>query len=170
MTPNIDFESIISYLENLGAQHSDINKVVRWNRAELQGQMRTENLESVLLIDAPEIYSSDNERNVHVHDCALTVLGKKNVAAPRLDDYEKQNEIIQHCQQICFELAARIQVDSYKSEEPSLKWLYGAVEKDSFVFIKVGPAFTNHLYGYRLEFVIKSREVYKIDTNKWLDL
>lgn len=170
MTPTADFTTIKDYLESLGNLHVDINKVVRWNLAELNGQMRTNNQESIMLIDAPQINSEASERNVHVHDCAFTILGKPGVSAPRIDDYEKQNEIIQHCQNICFEVASRIQVDSYKSEDASLKWLYAGLQKQSFQYFKVGPIFTNNLYGYRCQFEITTREVYTIDPLKWSDV
>lgn len=169
MTPNIDFEKIVKYLEDLGSKHVDINKTVRWNRAELQGQMRTENLESIMLIDAPEFQSEGSQNNIHSILCAFTILGKKNVATPKIDDYDKQNEIIDHCLNICFEVAARIQRDAYESSNEKLKWLYAALQKASYQYIKVGPIFTNHLYGYRCQFEIRSPEVYKLDPAKWTD-
>lgn len=170
MTPKVSFDHIISYLEGLGDKHIDINKSFRWNRLQIQGAIRGENKESLMLIDAPEFNSEGTQVNVHVIDCAITILGKKDVSNPNLEDDSKQNEIINHCANICFEVGARIQTDSYDSSDNTLKWLYGNVIKNSFSYSKVGPIFTNMYYGYRLEFQIKSPEVYKVDPAKWSDL
>jgi hypothetical protein len=167
MTPKASFQEITDFLTDLGNKHVDVNSVYRWNRTELSGAMRKAVQKSIMLIDAVEINAnSPAENNVHLNQCAFTILGKEGVSTARIDSYDAQNEVLNHTQKIAFEIAARIQRESYNAD---LLWLYGNLEKGSFNFFKVGPVFTENLFGYRCEFTIKTMEVYKLDPTKWTD-
>jgi len=162
------FETIISYLENLAAQHVAVATAFRWNKAQLAGQLRQGTATSIVLIDAPETQEEfTNTKVFNSHSCALTVLGKQGVTAFKRDDYAAQNEILDHCQRICFEMAARIKDDASTGRVP---WLRGLVVKGSFHYFKVGPLFSNAYYGYRVEFTIKSKVGCVVDVAKWGDL
>lgn len=168
MTSTASFEQIIGFLTNLGNQHVDINTVIRFNRLELSGALRAGAQKSIMLLDAIEITTQKTSNvQVHLNQCAFTILGKPNVSTARIDDYETQNEVLQHTQTIAFEVATRIKTEA---EKIANDWLYGNLVKDSFTFFKVGPVFTENLYGYRCEFVIRSNEVYEVDVTKWSDL
>ena len=168
MTSNASFETIIGYLENLGNLHVDVNSTYRINRVELAGSLRKGASKSIMLIDAIEVNTQKtNNINTHLNQCAFTVLGKPNVSTAKIEDSTAQNEVLQHCQSIVFEIAARIKHDS---RNVALDWLYGNLQEDSFSFFKVGPVFIDSHYGYRCEFILKSNEVYKIDPNKWTDI
>ena len=57
-----------------------------------------------------------------------------------------------------------------EANDPAIKWLYGNITKGGFSYNKVGPLFTNNLFGYRCEFTINSIEKYNVDKTKWTDL
>jgi hypothetical protein len=169
MTPKASFKKIVDFLTLIGSNHTDVNSVYRWNRLELDGAMRSGATKSIMLIDAIEVNTdSPGNNNLHLNQCAITILGKEGVSTAKIDSYDAQNDVLEHCQNIAFEIAARLirEADDYAAN----KWLYGNLEKGSFSFFKVGPVFTENLYGYRCEFTIKSLEDYSIDYDKWADL
>lgn len=168
MTSNASFQTIISFLTNLGNQHIDVNSVFRFNRLELQGSLRKGLQKSIMLLDAIEVNTEKtNNINTHLNQCAFTILGKEGVSTSKIDAYDAQNEVLEHCQAIVFEIAARIKIESKKIEN---EWLYANLIEDSFSFFKVGPVFTENMYGYRCEFIIKSNEKYALNFDKWLDV
>lgn len=163
---NVTFETIVSYLENLATQHIDVAEHFRWNKTELQGSLRSGVNLSLMLIDAPETQEEfPNNKSFHNHSCAITILGKSGVDTSKIDNYANQNEVLDHCQQICFEIAKRIK---YDGQLPG--WMYGLVVGESFHYFKVGPIFSNGYYGYRCEFNIKAKADCVVDTAKWGDL
>lgn len=168
MTPKASFNQIVEFLETIGGLHTEVNSVFRWNRTELSGSLRNGKQKSIMLIDAVEVNTdSPANNNVHLNQCAFTILGKDGVSTAKIDSYANQNIVLQHTQQIAFEIATRIQREA---ANPNLSWLYGNLEKGSFNFFKVGPIFTENLFGYRCEFTIKTTEVYKLDPTKWTDI
>jgi hypothetical protein len=172
MQTNASFKIITDYLLNLGAQHIDIGDAFRFNQLELAGSLKNSTKLSVMLVDSIETKADDtNNKTFHNNYCAFTVLGKPGVSTAKIDSYDAQNEVLQHCQQICFEIAARIKHDATETDlDGSLKWMYGTLERGSFHYFKVGPVFAEQLYGYRCEFTLKPYENYKVDTTKWNDL
>ena len=167
MTPKASFKQITDFLTDLGNKHIDVNSVYRWNRTELAGAMRKNVQKSIMLIDAVEINTnSPSNNNVHLNQCAFTILGKEGVSTAQIDSYTNQNDVLQHTQQIAFEIATRIQREAANINNA---WLYGHLEKGSFNFFKVGPVFTENHFGYRCEFTITTTEVYKLDDAKWSD-
>lgn len=157
------FLNIINYLENLAKQHTLINSHFRWNVSEVTGAFRKGVELPVMLIDAIETQTEGNTtKTFHNHTTAFTILGKPNTRTGNLDDYEAQNEVLELCMQICFDIEARLIGERLKS--PFL------VEKNSFHFFKVGPLFVEGLYGYRCEFSLKNKACCQIDALKWKDL
>jgi len=172
MEAKASFKKIVDFLTNLGTQHVDINSVYRWNRLELTGTFRTGAPLSAMLIDSIETFvTNPNSRSYNQNNCAFTILGKAGVSTAKIDSYAQQNEVLEHTQEIAFEVAARIKDAALNTNLLGpLKWLYGNVEQDSFHFYKVGPVFTEQLYGYRCEFTIKTKQSYQPDPTKWNDL
>jgi hypothetical protein len=168
MTPKASFKNIVTLLTSLGTNHTDINDVFRWNRLELAGALRRGADKTIMLIDAVEIDSDSPANNsVHHNKCSFFILGKQGVKTDKVDSYAAQNEVLEHCLLTAFECAARLVLEA---NDPANKWLYGNIEKGSFTYTKVGPLFTNNLFGYRCQFTIKSMEKYQVDSAKWTDL
>jgi hypothetical protein len=172
MDPKSPFQKIVNFLMDLGNNHNDIQQVFRWNRMELNGSFRHNPNQTNMLIDSVEVFvTNPNHNNFSQNNCAFTILGKQDVSTAKLDAYNEQNEVLEHCLEIAFEVASRIKYESTETNlQGELKWLYNNVELDSFHFFKVGPVFTQQLYGYRCEFTIKQKQCLKPDINKWKDL
>lgn len=170
METKASFKKIVDFLSNLGEQHINIKKTVRWNKLELAGSFKHNNSLSVMLIDSIET-NVDKPKNAtfNRNQVAFTILGQEGFSTAKIDSYSNQNQVLEHCQQIAFEIAARLMYEC-ENAEGDTSWLYAAIKPSSFHFYKVGPVFTENLYGYRCEFVIDVKECYKVDATKWNDI
>jgi hypothetical protein len=171
--PRISFTQITQYLEKLADAHVDVNDKYRWNAGEFTARLRTGVNLPVVLIDAVETQSSgDNTKTIHSHSTAITVLGKDQTYTGKIDSYQKQNEVLEMCQKICFDFETRIIDDASKlvDDQGSKNWLYGHVDKNSFHHFKVGPVFTDGLFGYRCEITIKNQVPTNVEALNWHDL
>ena len=170
--PRISFLNIINYLEELATNHVDIKGSFRWNVSEVSGALRSGIELPVMLIDAVETQTkADSTKAIHINTTAFTILGKPNTRTGNLDKYEAQNEILDYCQQICFDIEQRIISDANIPRKDSVKnWLYGLVDKNSFHHFKLGPIFSDGLYGYRCEVSLKNQVCTEPNPDKWNDL
>lgn len=166
--PNISFLDIVNYLENLADNHNDVASKFRWNFGEISNAIRNDISYPVMLIDSVEVNLEGNTKSrFHKHQCAFTILAKPN----NPHSYEDQNNVLNQCQKICFEICKRIIHDGEQYEINDEKnWLYGLVDISSFTFQKGGPLFSDGLYGYRCEFAIKNQISTVIDEDIWSDL
>lgn len=169
---NVTFKTIVEYLEGLADQHVNISEKYRWNKTELASSIRSGVALPIALIDAPETQEeATNNASFNNHSCAITILGKNGVDTSKITSYNEQNEVLDFCQNICFELAARIKYDAALPQIAGQKnWLYGLLVKGSFHYFKVGPVFSNSYYGYRVEFNMKSKVDCNVDVAIWNDL
>lgn len=171
--PRVSLFTILKYLENLAENHVDIKGHYRWNVSEVSGKLRKGIELPVKLIDSVETQTSgDNTKTLHNNMTAFTILGKPNTKTGNLDEYEAQNEVLDFCQQICFDVETRILYDAEQVEDSdgNKNWLYGLVDKKSFHHFKVGPIFSDGLYGYRCEVTLKNQVCTIPDSTKWDDL
>lgn len=170
--PRMSFLNIVNYLEQLATTHVDIKKAYRWNVSEVSGALRSGIELPVMLIDAVETQTKgDASKTLHVNTTAFTILGKPNTRTGNSDQYAAQNEVLDYCQQICFDLETRIIHDASISRKDGVKnWLYGLVDKNSFHYFKLGPIFSDGLYGYRCELAFKNQVCIEPNTAKWNDL
>jgi len=171
--PRVSFLTIVNYLESLAAKHVAINESFRWNVSEFSGALRSGVRLPVMLIDAIETQTqSDKDKTIHANTTAFTILGKPNTRTGNLDQYQAQNEVLDCCQQLCFDIEARVLYDArqVKGDDGLKNWLYGLVDKNSFHHFKIGPIFSDGLYGYRCELTLKNVEPACPDVSKWEDL
>lgn len=169
----VSFLKIVNYLESLATHHAEIKGQYRWNVSEFSGALRKGVHLPVMLIDPVETHTSgDNKSTVHSNTTAFTILGKPNTKTGNLDEYEAQNEVLEYCQAICFDIEQRIIYDCDQVKDTSGKknWLYGRIDKNSFKFYKIGAIFTDGLYGYRCELTIKNQVITPFNASLWGDL
>jgi len=174
--PRISFDTLLTLLETQASNHVDINDSYRWNASEFTGTLRSGTNLPVMLIDAPETQSSGSKKSrFHNNTIAITVLGKEGVPTAKVDSYDNQNEVLNFCQSICFDIETRLlsiaSSPTVKSGQAQVKnWLYGLIDENSFHHFKVGPIFTERLFGYRCEITIKNQVSTVPDPAKWEDL
>ncbi len=171
--PRISLLDIVGYLEGLASAHVDIKSAYRWNVSEFTGKMRKGVELPVMLIDAVETQGmGDKAKRFHANVTAFTILDKPNTKTGGMDEYEAQNQVLDACQQICFDVEDRILFTASltKDDNNAKNWLYGLVDEDSFHHVKVGPIFVDGLYGYRCEVTLKNQVPTLPDASKWQDL
>ena len=171
--PKVSFLTIVNYLEGLGEKHSKIKSFYRWNVSEATGAMRKGFDLPVMLIDAVETQTMGNTtKTLHNNKTAFVILGKPNTKTGNLDQYQAQNEVLDYCQQICFDIETRIMHDAQqlKDSDGNKNWMYGLLDKNAFHHFKIGPIFTEGLYGYRCELAIKNQVCTMPDANIWEDM
>ena len=171
--PRTSFLDIVTYLEDLATKHADITESYRWNVLDASGAMRSGINTPLMLIDAIETQTTGGPgKTIHKNTTAITILGKPNTPTAHADAYQSQNEVLDHCQKICFEIEARIIHDSKQTVDASgnKNWMYGLVDRSSFHFFKVGPIFSDRLFGYRCELTLKNTVPDCPDKTKWSDL
>lgn len=171
--PRISFLTIVNYLETLATAHVEIKDTYRWNANEFSGSLRRGVNLPVMLIDAVETQTSGNpSQTFHANTTAFTILGKPNKPTGCLDAYDTQNEVLDYCQSICFDIEARIidYAQQAKDANGNKNWLYGLVDKNSFHTFKIGPITSDGLYGYRTELTLKNQVPTCPDASKWNDL
>lgn len=171
--PRVSFLDVTNYLASLATTHVDIQGSYRWNISEVSSALRSGVPLPVMLIDAIETNTQgDASKTLHLNSTAFTILGKPNTKTGDLDQYQAQNEVLDYCQQICFDLEQRILYDAkqVKDSNNNKNWLYGLVDTSSFHHFKVGPIFSDGLYGYRTELILKNHIPLLPDSSKWSDL
>lgn len=169
--PNISFNILISYLEELADKHVDIKSHFRWNISEVTGAMRSGIEYPVMAIDSPEVSTSgDRSSRFHYNSMAFTILAKpENIRGA--DKYAEQNQVLNECLQICYELEKRIVADSaLRARAGEKNWLYNLLDINSFNFQKIGPIYSDGLFGYRCELLIKNSVPKGLDASKWTDI
>ena len=166
----VSHETLVKYFEKLGSCHVDIVNSYRWNTIEYQNGLRSGVTPTVMLIDSPQIQEDGIQTNLmDAHNCALTFLGKPNTPTAKVDTYDNQDAVLEHCQQIAFEFRNKLKLDAsvHKDAEGNKNWMFGSIVTNSFNFLKVGPVFTENMYGYRLEFQLKIKPCLCVDAAKW---
>lgn len=171
MKSSASFKEIIDFQTNICKKHKDVVDVFRFNKLELSSALRRGSNGTVVLLDSIEVDPNANTSGkvIHRNKGAFTVLGKKDTSTSDITNYDAQNDVLDHCQTIAFEIAARYKYESNIFNEAN-KWLYNNIDINSFSYFKVGPIFADNLYGYRCEFTIKSIENFIVDPGMWEDL
>ena len=171
--PRISLKDIVNYLEYLADQHVDLKSKFRWNINEVSGAMRNGVELPLMAIDSVETRTKgDASKTLHANSIAFTILGKPNTKTGNLDESEAQTEVLDFCQNICFDIEARMLYDSrqLKDKDGNKNWLYRRFDKTSFHFFKVGPVYTDSLFGYRCELSFDNQESMDPEITKWADL
>jgi len=175
MNENIGFKLIVSYLENLGILHTEVKKTFRWNSDEINNALPRGVALPLMLVDAPQKAESKVGKasaTFNRHTCAFTILGKPGTSTAQFSAYVRQNEVIAYCEEICDQIQNRIEADQlvHSFTNGDRNWLYGLLIEASFEGFKVGPVFSDRLYGYRVEFALRSKRCKEVDFSKWEDL
>lgn len=165
------FNLLVAYFEELANKSVHINSSYRWNAQEVKEKIRSGITPTIMLIDSPTIEEQGQDapsQSDHCH-CALTFLGKPGVYTNRIDCFEEQNQVLNHCLNIAMLFRAKIKQDAETAFLPNgeKNFLYGRVAYASFKFYKVGNVFTDNLYGYRLEFEVLQKPITTVNPTDW---
>ena len=155
---------LIDYLKqlNLASVHFGENSFFRMDLEEIFGSFRSGISFPALAVESPEgdAEASDITGSALSRTLAFTVYQN-----PRHGDFEEQNIMLDECERIGLKILARMRHDARKPEH----LLYNRFKASSAKWIKVGPVFTEELYGYRFTVTIEGNESLKLDAADWKD-
>lgn len=156
---------IIDYFESLNAALKDFpeKSFFRMDLSEINGAFRTGIGFPALGIESPELDTEGSNINNSVvgRTFAFTVY-----VNPRQGNYERQNLDLDLAEKIGWKIIARMRHDARNPES----LLYNKFDSSAVSAIKIGPVFTEMLYGYRFTGTIRGSESLKLDPADWGDI
>ncbi len=160
---NITHNDLVSYLETLCIQYKDTLDFYRMDITEIQGKMRSGIEYPCMAMESHEIdFSGSKPFNSIINKTfAFSILHH-----PEKKNYDQQNDYLDRCEKIGLDIISRIRYDEKKANH----FLNKTLEYDSIRAGKVGPIYSDHLYGYRFEITLKLKSNLKIDPNHWKDI
>jgi hypothetical protein len=156
---------IIDYFEQLNLNLNDFaeNSFFRLDLREIEGAIRTGITYPCMAVESPDIDPSESTVN-------SSAIGRWFAFAvymnPELDNQAEQTEMLDLCERICLKILARMRHDARIPEHP----LYNKFLISSCSGMKIGPVFTEMLYGYRFTGMIKGSESLKVNAADWADI
>lgn len=156
---------IIDYFRQLNKNLRDFgeNSFFRIDLKEIEGGFRSGITFPAMAVESPDLDGQDS-------DITNSVIGRAFFFTvymdPKKNDYDDQDTAIDLCEKIGWKLIARMRKDA---TDPN-HFLYDKFKVSTVSAIKVGPLFTQHLYGYRFGGLISGNESLKVDPADWDDI
>lgn len=161
MERKVSHKKIVKFHRDIATSNIDINGFYRFNWNEIEGQFRSGIGTPALLLES---MSSDFSSNPN----KSTSFNNRRVSfllidfAGRVNDFDKQEEVLDSTEAIALEISAYLKT----MNNDSSSWLYGLYDVDSLRIEKVGPVFDN-MYGWNVLYTIKNKEPMVMDVTKW---
>lgn len=158
-------KEIIDYLEQLNLNLKDFaeNSFFRMDLTEIEGAIRTGITYPCMAVESPDIDFSGSTVNSSVIGKIFAFTVFMN---PEIDNEEEKDLMIDLCERSGLKILARMRHDARIPGHP----LYNKFLMENCDGIKVGPAFTELLHGYRFTGIIKGNESLKVDAADWEDI
>ena len=160
----IHYDEIIQYFDNLVTQSTQIQDFFRFDITEIQGALRAGIQFPCLALEAPQgsFQGSSPANSVVTQTLAFTIYIK-----PENDSQNAQNDALVSSQAWGLSVVKRLRYDSADSSSP---W-YNIIDLASIDFFKVGPIFSDRLFGYRFEIELKPQKIdMKVEPAFWSDV
>ncbi len=156
---------ILDYFKSLNAAAVDFaeNSFFRMDLSEINGAFRSGITFPCMAVESPEGEAGDSgiTNSVMGRIFAFTIYMN-----PQLNNHEQQNEFLDTCERIGLKILSRMKHDATQPGH----LLYDRFELSSCNHLKIGPVFTEMLYGYRFTGIIKGSESFKVVAADWNDL
>lgn len=121
-------------------------------------------------INFPAMAVESPEGDTEESQISNTVIGRMFAFTilenPQNNNFDDQNEKLDVCERIGLKIIARMR---YDNADPS-SFLYRRLQVESIKFHKVGPLYTENLYGYRFTGTLKDNESLTVDPDDWSDI
>ena len=161
----MNHDHIVDYFESLNSKLADFpeKSFFRMDLTEIQGAFRSGINFPAMSVESPQLdMSKSNVSNsVLGHDFAFTIWKK-----PKTGDFGGQNTDLGDCERIGLKILARMRYDARVPDH----LIYNSFEARSVSAIKVGPLFTENLYGYRFIGTFSNNKPLIINPADWNDL
>lgn len=156
---------IIDYFENINLKLKDFgeNSFFRMDLTEIQGKIRSGINFPALAVESPD---GDAEKSIDQNSVISRMFAFTVYMNPEKENYNEQNEMVDLCEIIGKKILARMRYDARIPEH----LLFNKFKVSSAKWIKVGPIFTEGLYGYRFTGIIEGNEPLKVDPEDWDDI
>ncbi len=156
---------IIDYFESLNTALKDFpdKSFFRMDLSEIKGGIRSGIKFPCMTVESPDGNGEGSTSNSSVAGRMFAFTIYMN---PKQTNYQEQNEMIDQCEQIGKKILSRMRLDNSNPDH----LLYGKFSIDSCRWHKVGPIFTQMLYGYRFTGLISGTESFKVNKEDWEDL
>lgn len=143
------YTQLVSYFEAIAAKHPQINYFHELDEQEIiAGKLRRQIQYPALIMEDPDIGFSDNRTNVD----QLATSGFAVVGNVKPGDEARMKEVKRLTESIILDIISQMREDRRKA--------IIHLETNDLQIHKVGPAFSDNCYGWRLEFRFR----------KWVDL
>ena len=151
---NLSHIELVNYCKNLVAQsiHIEAENFFRMDITEIQGAMRTAIGYPCFALESHDgdFEGSTASNSIENKRFAFTIF--KN---PTFGDFDEQNLFLDDCEIIGKKFLARMRYDARQKTSP----LFNAFTVKDVYYQKVGPIYTDHLYGYRFQIELKPTKV-----------
>ena len=156
---------IIDYFENINLQLKDFpqNSFFRMDLEEIAGAIRSGINFPALAVESPD---GDGQNSVEQNSVIGRMFAYTVYMNPEMGNFQEQNEMIDLCERIGKKILARMRYDARIEGH----FLNNRFKVSSTKWIKVGPIFTERLYGYRFTGIIEGNEPLIIDAADWADI
>ena len=156
---------IIDYFEFLNAAsvHFQENSFFRMDLQEIFDSFRSGISFPAMAVESPE---GDAEGSDITSSALTRTVAFSIYQLPQAGNAAQQNEMLDECERIGLKILARMR---YDARQPG-HLLYNRFKVSSAKWMKVGPLFTEQLYGYRFTVEIEGGESLKVDAADWKDI
>lgn len=151
-----------AYFKNLSEKHKQIHDFFRMNLSEIQGAFRRGVELPALVLESYDGGIGGSKISTDIHrGFAFTIYLKA-----RKNNYDDQDVKLNLAEQIGIQIIARMHIDSFNKESI----IYNQFDKNTAEWHKVGPVFTEGLFGYRFTGEFKGLQSLKVDGSVWTDI
>lgn len=161
---NITHKQIVDYMQDLHEKNISTKSFYRFNLAEIQGSIRSKIIYPCIALESPEGDFQGTTANNSLDNklFAFSILDK-----PSQGDYTDEDLKLDNCERIGKQYLARMRHDARIKES----LVFNIFNLSDTQYHKVGPIFTDRLFGYRFEIKLSNSKInMQINPNDWTDL
>jgi hypothetical protein len=156
---------LIDYFESLNANLKDFpeKSFFRQDLNEIMGAIRSGINFPAMAVESPD---GDGEGSIEQNSVIGRMFAFTVYMNPEEENFQQQNEMLDLCERIGKKVLARMR---YDARVPG-HLLHNKFKVSTVKWIKVGPVFTDLLYGYRFTGMIEGSEPLTLDVEDWDDI
>jgi len=161
---SITHKKLIDYMQDLHEKNVNTKSFFRFNISEIQGSIRSKVNYPCIALESPEgdFQGSGVFNSLENKQFAFSILDK-----PIQGDYSDEDNKLDSCELIGKQFLARIRNDS-RTEGSEM---FNLFDINDVQYHKVGPIFTDRLFGYRFEIKLSNNKInMQINPDNWTDL
>jgi len=158
----INHLEIVNYFKTLAKNSKHIESFFRMDLREIKGSFRSKANFPCMVLESHEgdLGKSSRSEAVNQRTFAFTIYEN-----PKREDFEDQNKKLSECETIGLKVIARMRQEGMTPKH----LLYNRFKIETVTYMKVGPVFSEKLYGYRFVGSFDGFESLKVNPDDWCD-